>query len=207
MDIRELEPHDAEKYKHIDLDRLVMFAAVKLDEMGIELSLENIIVGSYRLFPEKFSLFGYPEYPDATRVEKALWRCNKKNRRWIGGKTKLGYEVVERTRVIAGKIAKRLSVPPPQSDSPKTNTSRRRKARIIRDVENSSAYQKYKNNKIDEVSWADFCYLLQGTLDSSAEVLRGNLEALKNIIGQVGRDDLDRFVQDLENKYTDKLYS
>ena len=207
MNIRELESFEPEKYKDIDLDRLVMYTAVRLDNLGIELSLENIIVGSYRLFPKKFSLFGYPEYPDATRVEKALWRCNKKNRRWIGGKTKLGYTVINRTRVIAEKIAKQLSVSTPKMDTDKTSTSRRRKVSIIRDMENSSAYKKYNNDDIELISWADFCYLLQGTLDSSIETLQGNLDALNSIIDQVDREDLKKFIQTLEDKFFDKLYS
>lgn len=205
MDIKELESIKPDLYNHIDLDRLVMFTAVKLDDLGFELSLENIIVGAFILFPNKFSLFGYPEYPDATRVEKSLWRCKENNRRWIGGKTRHGYKVINRTRVIAEKIAKQLSVPISKQRKGRFNSSGRRKISIIRELENSSAYVKYKNNDIESINESDFCYLLQGTLDSSKETLRANLDAMKEIIQEVDKDDLKKFILDMENMFADYL--
>lgn len=61
--MKELKPFNPSTYGSIDLDRLVIYAIVKLEELGIELSLENIIVGTFKLFPNKFSLAGYPEFP------------------------------------------------------------------------------------------------------------------------------------------------
>ncbi|MFH1011246.1 MAG: hypothetical protein V1784_08430, partial [bacterium] len=107
--IEKLEPYDASRYDPIDLDRLVVYAAMTLENLGIELSLENIIVGAFKLFPQKFSLAGYPEIPDATRVEKCLWRCKGDKRQWIGGKTRHGYLVTDKTRIIAAQTEAQLS--------------------------------------------------------------------------------------------------
>ena len=78
--IMSLTTLDASDYEMIDLDRLVIFSIIKIESLGLDLSLENIIVAAFRLFPKRFSLIGYPEYPDATRVEKCLWRCKGKTR-------------------------------------------------------------------------------------------------------------------------------
>jgi hypothetical protein len=52
---------DPARYSSVDLDKLVMIAVGQLSSLGIELSLENIIVASYKLFPKKFSLIGFPQ--------------------------------------------------------------------------------------------------------------------------------------------------
>jgi hypothetical protein len=77
--VKELKPIDGSSYELMDLDRLVIYTVVELQKLGIELSLENIIVGAFKLFPKRFSIIGYPEFPDATRVEKSLWRCRGKS--------------------------------------------------------------------------------------------------------------------------------
>lgn len=44
-----LKSFDPVRYDGIDLDRLVIYTVVVLEKLGIELSLENIIVGAFKL--------------------------------------------------------------------------------------------------------------------------------------------------------------
>jgi hypothetical protein len=99
-----LEEVEASLYEGIDLDRLVVYAVAKLSGIQQDLSLENIIVASFKLFPKKFSLLGYGEYPDATRVEKSLWRSEGRKRGWVGGMTAHGYSLTEKGRLIASHV-------------------------------------------------------------------------------------------------------
>ena len=62
--IEKLQKIDETKYKNIGLDHLVMYAIGELDKMKADLSFENAVVASFKLFPKKFSLPGFPEYPD-----------------------------------------------------------------------------------------------------------------------------------------------
>ena len=137
-----LEEIDSSKYESVDLDRLVMYAVAKLVQMNIDLSLENIIVATFKLFPSKFSILGYPEYPDATRVEKCLWRCKGKRRDWLGGKTPHGYAVTERGWRIVDQAASLLS-----TSGGRTKSQTRRKESIIVEVTCSPAYLKYLGRK------------------------------------------------------------
>jgi len=178
--IKRLKPFDLENYDSIDLDRLVIYSTVKLEKMGIELSLENIIVGSFKLFPQKFSLSGYIEFPDATRVEKCLWRCKGRKRQWIGGKTPHGYLITDKTRVISGQTEAQLLNTGLKKEQ-RTPSRLRRKDGILKETTSSPAYSKYINNQGDSITEAELCYLLQGTLDSSRQVLRENLASLKKI--------------------------
>lgn len=197
--IKKLKTFDTDRYNSIDLDRLVIYASVELEKLGIELSLENIIVGAFKLFPKKFSLVGYSEYPDATRVEKALWRCKGDNRQWIGGKTQHGYLIIDKTRNIASQIEKELSNSTIQKHK---NTARmRRKEGILKEVTNSPAYKKYITGQGENISEADFCYLLQGTLDSSRKTLKENLNSLKKFMNELEQDDILIFLDWLENHF------
>ncbi len=192
--IIELNAFDPEVYESVDLDRLVVFTAIELSRLGIELCLENIIVGAFRLFPKKFSLVGYPEYPDATRVEKALWRCKGANRRWIGGKTPHGYLITERTRRIASETESELSKGPP-SKLRRAPSRGRRKESILKETTESSAYSKYSRGEGSTISEAEFCYLLQGTLDSTSETLRENLSSLLRFAEELTRPEITEFLK------------
>ncbi|MEW6355182.1 MAG: hypothetical protein AB1696_02560 [Planctomycetota bacterium] len=201
--LKALEEFDSSCYEAIDLDRLVIYTAVELEKVGVTLFLENIVVAAFRLFPKKFSLPGYPEYPDSARVEKSLWRSRGKRRRWIGGKTPHGYLITDVTKLVAAQTAEELSgVSAPK---PTIASRLRRREAILREVTNSPAYQKYVDGRVEMISRSDFCYLLQGTLDSSKDTLRDNLLSLKEFARELGRMDLLKFLDGLEDRFKDFL--
>lgn len=199
--IEKLKPFDSVSYGSIDLDRLVIYTTVTLHKLGLELSLENIIVGAFKLFPKKFSLVGYLEFPDATRVEKCLWRCKGKKRQWIGGKTPHGYIITDRTRIISDKIEAQLSNTELKKDQKTTSSRMRRKEGILKETTDSSAYSKYMSGKTELISEADFCYLLQGTLDSPRDTLRENFILLKKFAEELERGDVLTFLSWLEQRF------
>ena len=195
-----IKPIEYSSYESIDLDRLVIYAVARLVEMNLELSLENIIVSTFKLFPKKFSLVGYPDFPDATRVEKCLWRCKGKRRSWIGGKTPHGYILTDKGRMIADHAASLLTLALPKKVKSASQT--RRKESIISEVTSSQAFRKYLHGEGDKISEAEFCYVLQGTLDSLKDTLRENLDSLKVIADEVERKDVGEFLSFLEDRFT-----
>lgn len=197
--IEKLRSFDASKYESIDLDRLVMYAVVQLEKLGVELSLENIIVASFKIFPKKFSLVGYPEFPDATRVEKSLWRCKGNQRRWLGGKTPQGYFISDRGRIISVQAEHQLANPGLRKKKAPSKT--RRKERILAEVTSSSAYAKHVQGKGDSISEAEFCFLLQGTLDSDRGMLKDNFNSLKRIAEELERKEVSNFLTSIEQRF------
>ena len=197
--IMSLTTLDASDYEKIDLDRLVIFSIIKIESLGLDLSLENIIVAAFRLFPKRFSLIGYPEYPDATRVEKCLWRCKGKTRQWIGGKTPHGYQINEKTRLIATQVEKQLTHEQVFSKQ-KNKTRLRRKESIIKDIKESPAYQKYIKRNEDLITESDMCYLLQGTLDTPSYILQKNLVLMKTFTEELDEKELLGFLMKMEIK-------
>lgn len=199
--MEKLKSFETEKYKHIDIDRLVMYTAVELDKLKIELSLENIVVGAFKLFPKKFSLPGYPEYPDAIRVDKALRRRHKG--RWIGGKTAHGFWVTDMTCEVAVQTEALLKGKSLKKTRPPSKMQRRES--ILRDVERSPGYKKYLDGNKESITEADLCYLLQGTLDSATETLRTNFSAILVYAEQLERKDLIEFFGWIKETFGDYL--
>ncbi|MFH0989226.1 MAG: hypothetical protein V1799_04320 [bacterium] len=198
-----LDEIELSRYEGIDLDRLVIYAVTKLDEIDAELSLENIIIASFKLFPKKFSLIGYPEFPDATRVEKCLWRCKGKRRCWIGGKTPHGYSLTGKGNLIYTQVEKLLLSE--TKHNKKVISQTRRKELIIVEVISSRAYQKFVQNRGENITDAEFCSVLQGTLDSLKENLKENLYSMKNIANELDRNDVAKFLDFLESRFSKLL--
>jgi len=198
--IEKLQPFNSSRYESIDLDRLVIYATVTLQKLGVDLSLENIIVGAFKLFPKKFSLVGYLEFPDATRVEKCLWRCKGKKRQWIGGKTPHGYLITDKTRIVTAQTEAQLLNTTLKKEK-KAASRLRRKEGILKETTESSAYSKYTSGKSESISEADFCYLLQGTLDSPRDTLKDNFDSLKKFAEELERGELLTFLGWLEQRF------
>jgi len=198
--IEKLTPFDVAKYENVDLDHLVMYAMSQLEKIGADLSFENAVVATFRLFPKKFSLLGFPSYPDSLRVYTCLWRCSTdKKKQWLGGKIRQGFIITDRSRIFIREAENLLSGL--SAKRTKATSKTRRKESILVEVESSPAYSKYMKGQGNSISEADFCFLLQGTLDSSQETLRENLAALKRFAHELQREDISKFLNWLGERF------
>lgn len=205
MNLNEIDALPEETYHNLDIDRLIVYAMVYLEKKDIQLTLENIVVGAYKLFPYKFSLFGFPEYPDCARVEKSLWRSRGKERQWLGGKTRQGYSLTRRSYMIAEEVSKDLSNEKEIQIIVKESTHLRRWEKIVKELEKSSAYEKFKNKRGDSITESEFCYVLQATLDSPKKILNENLVTLKMIAQDLNYQEVGDFLDILEIKFYEFL--
>jgi len=62
------QPFPDDTYQNLTIDDLILYALFSLEEKGVEGRFENIVAEGFEMFPKKFYLHGYPEYPDARRV-------------------------------------------------------------------------------------------------------------------------------------------
>ena len=194
-----LKPFPPHLYEGTNLNWLVLYAVGMLEERRIDLSFEHVVVAAFRLFPKKFSLLAYSEYPDAKRVHDALWRCAYKNRQWLLGKTSQGFAFTERGRQeleLAKQALKKGSLP-----QKKTFSQTRRFEKLLAEVRAAPAYAKYSQATPDKVSEAECCHVLQGTLDSDRRVLADNLTKLKGMADELGQKDIVVFMDWLEERF------
>jgi hypothetical protein len=55
-----LKAYPAHLYDGVNLDWLVLLSVGAVEESGVDLSLEHIVMAAFKLFPSKFSLLAYP---------------------------------------------------------------------------------------------------------------------------------------------------
>jgi hypothetical protein len=194
-----LKPYPFEVYNGVNLNWLVLISVGIVEENGIDLSFEHIVIAAFRLFPQKFSLLTYPEHPDAKRVHDALWRCTYKNRQWLMGKTSQGFAFTQRGRQeleVAQKALRKDYRP-----TKKTFSHTRRFEKLLAEVKASPAYTKYMKGQRDKVSEAECCHVLQGTLDSDRRVLLDNLTKLKEMAAGLQEKDVVGFMDWLGQRF------
>jgi hypothetical protein len=198
--LEKLKPFSFDKYRHVDLDHLITYVMGQLEKLEADLSFENAVVGAVKLFPEKFSLLGFPGYPDSLRVYSCLWRCSTdKKRQWLGGKARQGFFLTDKSRKIIAEAERLLTGS--QQTSTGTSSLTRRKEFLLAEVASSSAYIRYAKGEKDSITEADLCDLLQGTLDTSRDILRGNLLLLKKYAEELDKKGILVFMVWLEERF------
>jgi len=108
IDLRLFSTYDFNQYSEMGLNDLLAYAVWALDTAGHRPTFENIVVCAHRMFPEKFSLVGYHEFPDAARVQRVILHLGPKYVGWLNGKNKTGYSLNPNGIAAAGKAATRL---------------------------------------------------------------------------------------------------
>jgi hypothetical protein len=200
--LAELQPLLSETYEGIGLDLLTIYAVGEVSERNIDLSYENIVVAAFRLFPKKFSLLGYPPFPDSERVHHVLRRhvyTKDPRNQWLRGKFAHGFELIERGREVLQEARQALAVTMPQHKKVLSHT--RRFEKILDEVRRSPAYLKFLQGKCDLVSEAECCQALQGTLDSNRQVLLDNLRQLRTIANDLEQSDVVEFLNWLDDRF------
>lgn len=198
-----LKPFPPAKYQGMNLNRLVMIAVGKVEDAGLGLSFEHIVVAAFKLFPKKFSLLGYSRYPDAKRVHDSLWRCSYKDCQWLIGKTSQGFSLTQKGRAELDLALQELGA---GSATPKQTFSQTRRFEVlVAEVKASPAFQKFQNAQRDKVSESECCHVLQGTLDSDRRVLRDNLFRLKQIAVELKQSEMTEFMEWLESRFARAL--
>ena len=172
-----LSPYDPSRYHDTRLDKLAVVGIHKLISNGIECTFDNAVVVLHKLFPEKFSLVSFPEYPDSIRVDTTL-RLDCRHSRYVTGNRVKGFALTELGKLAAEDSTKFLEsrsrksyAPPPLGPD-----RRNRFTRLLAEVRNSDAFKKYQAGQ--SLSRFDVCDVLHGSLDTNDKVLIGNLQTL-----------------------------
>jgi hypothetical protein len=76
----ELQPFHRKQYENIALTSLLAYCAYWLQEWKIAGSKENLTVAAFKMFPTKFSMVDWPEYPDKERVNRTILQMRPKYR-------------------------------------------------------------------------------------------------------------------------------
>ena len=165
----------------------ILLAADLLDKTGQSpFSAEALIVSSWQKFPKTFGLKGYAElYPDSNKIlssimgEKGLAR-----RGWL---VKMGQKLYALTRE-GRHIIRKVTL---QEDEPEANNSLLRLSRdqekFVQGMLDSSAVQKFEENRKGELTFADACRFWGINENTKGDALDARLSQTSSQLAELDR--------------------
>jgi hypothetical protein len=191
-------------YSSLDLNRLVCYTIQWLLEHKTQMTFENIVVAAFRMFPVKFALEGYAEYPDAARINRALLQLRPKYRNWARGNVQKGFVLTESGFAEVQRVKGILSA----EDAPAGETKRRRArprtmdlTRDLASIVDSTLFSKWKQDRLADGTATELFDMLQAFAYTPSKALRERLAMLESAALQVGREDVVTFFKDARKRF------
>ncbi|HSG43040.1 MAG TPA: hypothetical protein VLA72_07785 [Anaerolineales bacterium] len=201
-------------YTKIILNDLVVYSIYYLHKQGSEITSEDIVSACFVLFPKRFSMRKYPQYPDSGIVSRRWGDCKSKG--YLKGNATMGFQITARGIKRAEKVEKSLGKPmkPVRVRKPKTRKTmvaaetihpelKAHAKKYVRSIEMSDAYKHYKKKL--PLNEFDFRSLLLCTMESPPETLSRNLEQFREYVNMYERRDLAAFLIFCEEKFSHML--
>ena len=185
-------------YSSVGLDQLLIYVMDKMEKNNIRLSEPNISLAAWVMFPDKFSIFGWPEYPCSKRTNLSCLHMKYKNKRWITG-TSNQYLITEKGRKIVEETTEFLESDTQKKQKRKSYSKTRRQDKLVSQIKKTTAYVKYTKGK--EISQFDLYEMLQCTLDSSGDVLKENYDALCIYAAEAECEEVIEFLTVIKNNF------
>ncbi len=142
-------------------DVCCLLAMQFLESKDIKLSFENIVVATYRLFPSKFGLANYPEFPDSNAVFNSVnlhMQFSKgTSRHWVRGNRRQGYGITEQGRRVLQKYDWVLSRTTKEKAAPRLT---QREEKILELIRQSEPYRKFKEGS-EDITDEDVAFMLR----------------------------------------------
>jgi hypothetical protein len=169
-----------EPYEVLGVDQLVMYSAKKIVRNGEECTLERLIFECFTLFPKKFALSRYPQWPDSTRVYRSWRRCILDNH-WLKGSPNEGFRLTREGEQIADDIGAKLNDPDLLDQKVKQSIKTRGKEEaVVRYLRKSGAFNRWLQDRESfSLSESELRSVLNTTLETPVETLKDNINYYK----------------------------
>jgi hypothetical protein len=172
----------------------ILLAADSLDQEGQSpFSAEALIVVSWQKFPKTFGLKGYVEqYPDSNKILSSL--MGEKGLAKRGWLVKMGQKLYALTRE-GRQVVRRVLLGEEEEEQPPAAVMRlqRELERFVLALLDSSAVQKFEDNRKAELTFADACRFWGVTENMKGDQLDAKLELV-----QTNLTELDRLSSDAD---------
>jgi hypothetical protein len=170
----------------------ILVAADSLDQAGQSpFSAEALIVASWKKFPKTFGLKGYTElYPDSNKILSSIMgEKGLAKRGWLVKTGQKQYALTREGRSVVRKVTLE------EDEAAPANLLRltRDLERFIQGLMDSSAYQKFEENRKGDLTFADACRFWGVTENMKGEALDDRLALV-----QTNLDELDRQFADAD---------
>ncbi len=206
-----LEPVPEDVYQILDLNRLVAYVIGVLQRQAIPSTFENVTVCAFRLFPVRFALEGYPQYPDAARVNRALLQLRPKYRNWAVGSVQKGFTLNQtglNQAAIVEEAIRRSGPPASPGAHPRPGARPRTQDTMpeLHHLLGSSLFRKWSEGSLGAATEIEFIDLLGAYSYTPPRALSNRVKYLREVALLHDRSDIARFLEDVSNRFRSLLH-
>ncbi len=206
--IDKIDPFEPSRYVGINKDHLLSYGLDRLiNTFGLLGTFENVTVTVFKMFPNSFSLIGFPQYPDAARVNRTFLHCKPKYQNLVIGSAKNGYTLTSKGLYIAKQVAEKLRthsnerVEKDEAKQTRTFTG----AKIIPKIEQSNLYQSWSEQNLDKIGPYDLWSFLEAVPYTDKDVLAEIMKIYRDAAKASAREDILNFLKWVKQSYSEEL--
>ncbi len=181
--------------KMASLDDLLMVAALALEQEGEPLTFENLVARCFKLFPARFSMRGYPQWPDSNVVNKS-WLRARSDKHWLGGSVREGFRLTPDGRRHARRVQQASVANPVKAVDQERRT---REGRLLQALRATAAFQKFEREgrgvRLDLAEAAD---ALLASEDTSVKTLVRNAAQFRAAAQIYADADVEEFLNQVD---------
>ncbi len=169
------------------LSEMILLAAQRLEEQGQSpFSAEDLIVMSWRQFPRAFGLKGFAEqYPDSNRVLSSIMGERGLARKgWLAKMGQKLYALSKDGRRVLKQMTDDGIEEEEEDETPAALRLPREAERLFVSLLDSSAMDKFNDNRTYELSFADACRFWGITDQLGADALDARMALVENTLRQ-----------------------
>lgn len=203
-DLLKLSPFATEAYEHYPLISLTAYCVFWLQQWNITTSLENLAVASHRMFPSKFAMVGWPEFPDITRTNRSVLQMRPKYRNLATSSPTKGVFLNQNGLTEAESLTEKLGPPliggksVPQAPAIKAERGNRARSVHPEDllgvVRNSQLFKLYSESRFGEAEAIHLVGLL-GVYDHTPSVeKKRKLREFQDAAKEMNDEDMVTFL-------------
>lgn len=212
-DLLKADAKDRNQYRRFSLAHLTAYSVYWLTQWDIPTTYENISVLNGRLFPDGFSMQGFPEVPDALRTNRSLLQMRPKYRGFATSDPREGVYLSEKGEAEAIAVLNAIGPPSfegkvapantPEIDPRRGNQKERSRnpARKVQDIRSKILFTRFKEGKMAD---AEIVHLLGlvGLYDHTLPTeLRKAFSQLRKDAEEVGDGEVVQFLDVVAERF------
>ena len=189
--------------RKLSTEKLIIWIVGRARELGVKLTLEELVLECWLINPQKHSLRGYPQFPDSRTVLKRAGEMRGKKGLLTGSEIS-GYMLTELSRRQYADLVSLIAhkrVPVAHGSNAADRTISALDEAPYKRLKKTPAYEKFAANHKEQIVETDFLYfygLTWHTKRSSAHNRIKNVDAVVETFGD--RDPILRGAHALLNK-------
>ncbi len=182
---------EQEQLMKLSTEKLIIWIVGKSNELNIPFSPEDIVIECWLINPEKHSMRKFNQFPDTHVVLKRIGEMKGKKGLLLGSET-IGYQLTNISKVIYANLLQQI-----KNHSVSVVKGAKIANREITSIDETpynrlrktSAYVKFKENRINEIVESDFLYFYGITWHSKKSLINNRIRNVEDTVKRFSSND------------------